>query len=64
MAGNLTTAELDAAIDSGEIDTVVVAFPDARAGWSESASPRDSGATRSFRTGPRRATTSSRWTST
>ncbi|MFF8187328.1 glutamine synthetase family protein [Microbacterium sp. NPDC016588] len=30
MAGNLTTAELDAAIDSGEIDTVVVAFPDAQ----------------------------------
>ncbi|MEV7768147.1 glutamine synthetase family protein [Microbacterium sp. NPDC086615] len=30
MAGNLTTAELDAAIDSGEIDTVIVAFPDAQ----------------------------------
>ncbi len=30
MTGNLTTAELDAAIDSGEIDTVVVAFPDAQ----------------------------------
>ena len=30
MAGNLTTAELDAAIDAGEIDTVVVAFPDAQ----------------------------------
>lgn len=30
MAGNLTTAELDAAIDSGEIDTVVVALPDAQ----------------------------------
>lgn len=30
MAGNLTTAELNAAIDSGEIDTVVVAFPDAQ----------------------------------
>jgi len=30
MAGNLTSAELDAAIDSGEIDTVIVAFPDAQ----------------------------------
>ncbi|KTS82150.1 glutamine synthetase [Microbacterium testaceum] len=30
MAGNLTTAELDAAIDSGDIDTVIVAFPDAQ----------------------------------
>ena len=30
MAGNLTTAELDAAIDAGEIDTVIVAFPDAQ----------------------------------
>lgn len=30
MAGNLTTAELDAAIEAGEIDTVVVAFPDAQ----------------------------------
>jgi glutamine synthetase len=30
MAGNLTTAELDAAIDRGEIDTVIVAFPDAQ----------------------------------
>ncbi len=30
MAGNFTTAELDAAIDSGEIDTVIVAFPDAQ----------------------------------
>ncbi|AOX45584.1 glutamine synthetase family protein [Microbacterium sp. BH-3-3-3] len=30
MAGNLTTAELDAAIETGEIDTVVVAFPDAQ----------------------------------
>ncbi len=30
MAGNLTSAELDAAIDAGEIDTVVVAFPDAQ----------------------------------
>ncbi|MGP3533292.1 glutamine synthetase family protein [Microbacterium sp. RD1] len=30
MAGNLTTAELDAAIETGEIDTVIVAFPDAQ----------------------------------
>ncbi|HEX5860156.1 MAG TPA: glutamine synthetase family protein [Microbacterium sp.] len=30
MAGNLTTAELDAAIDAGEIDTVIIAFPDAQ----------------------------------
>ncbi|MDQ1082822.1 MULTISPECIES: glutamine synthetase family protein [Microbacterium] len=30
MAGTLTTADLDAAIDAGEIDTVVVAFPDAQ----------------------------------
>ncbi len=30
MAGNLTTAELNAAIDAGDIDTVVVAFPDAQ----------------------------------
>ncbi|WP_424448539.1 glutamine synthetase family protein [Microbacterium arborescens] len=30
MPGTLTAAELDAAIDSGEIDTVIVAFPDAQ----------------------------------
>lgn len=30
MAGNLTTANLDAAITAGEIDTVIVAFPDAQ----------------------------------
>ena len=30
MAGNLTTAELDAAIGAGEIDTVIIAFPDAQ----------------------------------
>ena len=30
MPGNLTVAELDAAIVAGEIDTVVVAFPDAQ----------------------------------
>lgn len=30
MAGNLTTAQLDAAIEAGEIDTVIVAFPDAQ----------------------------------
>lgn len=30
MPGNLTTTELNAAIDSGEIDTVVVAFADAQ----------------------------------
>ncbi|MDT0116918.1 glutamine synthetase family protein [Microbacterium sp. PRF11] len=30
MAGNLSSEDLDAAIDAGEIDTVVVAFPDAQ----------------------------------
>jgi len=30
MAGNLTAIELDAAIDAGEIDTVIIAFPDAQ----------------------------------
>lgn len=30
MPGNLTTAELSAAIDSGDIDTVIVAFADAQ----------------------------------
>lgn len=30
MPGNLSAAELDAAIDAGEIDTVIVAFPDAQ----------------------------------
>ena len=30
MPGTLTAAQLDAAIDSGEIDTVIVAFPDAQ----------------------------------
>ncbi|MDQ1112605.1 glutamine synthetase [Microbacterium testaceum] len=30
MAGNLSSEELDAAIQAGEIDTVVVAFPDAQ----------------------------------
>lgn len=30
MAGNLSVAELDAAIAAGEIDTVIVAFPDAQ----------------------------------
>src|SRR3546814_18069612 len=30
MAGNLTTAQLDAAIEAGEIDTVLVAFPQAQ----------------------------------
>ncbi|MGC5221253.1 glutamine synthetase family protein [Micromonospora sp. DT81.3] len=30
MAGNLTSAELDAAIGAGEIDTVIIAFPDAQ----------------------------------
>ncbi|MBU4465189.1 MAG: glutamine synthetase family protein [Actinobacteria bacterium] len=30
MPGNLTTAELDAAIEAGEIDTVIVAFADAQ----------------------------------
>lgn len=30
MPGNLTAEQLDAAIESGEIDTVVVAFPDAQ----------------------------------
>ncbi len=30
MAGNLSSEELDAAIEAGEIDTVVVAFPTLR----------------------------------
>lgn len=30
MAGNLSSEDLDAAIEAGEIDTVVVAFPDAQ----------------------------------
>ncbi|MFG6503405.1 glutamine synthetase family protein [Microbacterium sp. P05] len=30
MPGNLTVTELDAAIEAGEIDTVIVAFPDAQ----------------------------------
>jgi glutamine synthetase len=30
MPGNLTAAQLDAAIEAGEIDTVIVAFPDAQ----------------------------------
>ena len=30
MPGNLTPDELSRAIDAGEIDTVVVAFPDAQ----------------------------------
>jgi glutamine synthetase len=30
MAGNLTAAQLDAAIEAGEIDTVIVAIPDAQ----------------------------------